>query len=42
MNLDKRMDTIYTEINIQKVDDLRKTYSIDEVQLQSNILQLIV
>lgn len=39
MNLDKRMDTIYTEINFQKVDDLRKTYSIDEVQLQSNIVQ---
>ena len=39
MDLDKRMDTIYTEINSQKVEDLRKSYSIDEVQLQSNIVQ---
>ena len=39
MELDKRMDTIYTEINSQQVEDLRKTYSIDEVQLQSRIVQ---
>lgn len=36
--LDKRMDTIYTEINLKKVEDLRRTYSIDEVQLQSDIV----
>lgn len=39
MNLDKRMDSIYTDINSEKIEDLRKTYSIDEVQLQSNIAQ---
>ena len=39
MELDKRMDTIYNEINSEKIEDLRKTYSIDEVQLQSNIVQ---
>lgn len=39
MDLDKRMDATYTEINSKKVEDLRRTYSIDEVQLQSNIVQ---
>lgn len=38
MALDKRMDAIYTEINAKKIEDLRKTYSIDEVRLHSNII----
>ena len=39
MELDKDMDTIYTEINSKKIEDLRKVYSINEVQLQKNMVQ---
>lgn len=39
MDLDERMDTIYAEINSKKIEDLRKVYSINEVQLQKNIVQ---
>ena len=39
MNLDRRMDTVYAEINSCKVEDLRKTYSIDEVQLENDRVQ---
>lgn len=39
MSLDSLMDQKYDEINSYRVEDLRRTYSIDEVKLQSDISQ---